>query len=1115
MADTNADAGSPSMTWERRMSSMDMNTDASVRRAPARRPVFATFAATFLATVLVLAACEGDNLFSGDTVGGVGGPTGAPRVTSIAAPTSVPEGGTLDVRVKAIAPGGMKDVTVQFRRGVVASQSVARTGTDTVTVDVSVAVPATVQDSVIEVRAFATDAQDRVSEVLTATVRVESRTLPNVTVSVTPSGTASLGDTLAIRVGGSDNFGLQSLGYFVLNAAGDTIQGPAFVAVSGVARDTLFTYVLPSGTQVGQVSVIGLAVNTALLRGVSSPLALTLVDALAPTVQLLQPQDEEPFPLSDSVLVRVHVVDSGGIASISMKGVAIRTDNLQNTVVVNRYAERSVPFPQAPATSFPVDTTIQRYLQPLPDTTSEPVYLIVTARDRNNNVSADTVRIIDGPRITIVDPEPGTSLRVNSTMLVRLNASDRLSGLDSVKLVVSGVRQEVVTLRNLGARQALDTTLALPTGATVGTLTLRPGVWNRRGIGGFSLPVSVTVAEQGVASDTVAPRVLRMVQTNERVELDDSIVVTVRATDGAGSGIQRMGIVVTLTPDIPQLPTRTVFRTTNEFAPPLSGTPERIFRFALDELYAPTQTTLPRKFAVQAHAFAIDEAGNCGASAQTTLTAAECEEITDGGISYFTGLGQVPAQLQVTAVAGESVTLPGGGRIADAVVDAARRRVYLSNIQNNRVDIFHLGPDTFDITGSSTGRGIVGAAPWGLAINVRGDSLIVANSGGTNISILPLDGAGYMREDVQRRVLTPNVVLWELSQAISETGVRYSTKVLDYSDRPQFVAQHQDGFLVYSTLPTTAARDGTIRVADTNPDATRTDDLPESYILLPDNATSDADNTWAIANLDSVKIVRGDVRDLVVLYDHRPGFYRQLDVASAVLPFAEAVADIAAKGSDVTVVAGTWNPAAFALADTTFIAASTTREKIAIGEGARAGTGRVFMCCDISSRTPLRIGISSGVAVTDLVNNAAERVFGVGLNYDGSYGVARGALGTYYFTPDLRLQGEFHGGVAGGAGGSALHPLHDEKLETGDNALSFAATPNRSIKVIDATHFYERGEVQIRDNVVGPLRATLPAPEENTGLSEMDPNYIVVKLVAVTANNNVVVVNVRRKDIGN
>jgi hypothetical protein len=68
--------------------------------------------------------------------------------------------------------------------------------------------------------------------------------------------------------------------------------------------------------------------------------------------------------------------------------------------------------------------------------------------------------------------------------------------------------------------------------------------------------------------------------------------------------------------------------------------------------------------------------------------------------------------------------------------------------------------------------------------------------------------------------------------------------------------------------------------------------------------------------------------------------------------------------------------------------------------------------------------------------------------------------------------------------------------------------------VIDATHFYERGEVAIRDNVVGPLRATLPAPEENAGLVPTDPNYIVVKLVAVTAGDNVVVVNVRRKDIG-
>src|SRR4029078_11597307 len=57
--------------------------------------------------------------------------------------------------------------------------------------------------------------------------------------------------------------------------------------------------------------------------------------------------------------------------------------------------------------------------------------------------------------------------------------------------------------------------------------------------------------------------------------------------------------------------------------------------------------------------------------------------------------------------------------------------------------------------------------------------------------------------------------------------------------------------------------------------------------------------------------------------------------------------------------------------------------------------------------------------VRDLLSNAAERVIGLGINYDGSLGVARGSQ-AYYYGPTLRLQGV----VAAGAptGGVAMHP---------------------------------------------------------------------------------------------
>lgn len=1109
------------------MSSMKLTNDSTARRTHVRRPFTTALAVLALAGSAVLGACDGSNLFSGETGVIQQGP---PLVTSIVAPASIDEGATLDVRIKAIAPRGMDVVTVRYRRAL--NDEVQRSfqgRSDTVTVDATIAVPAEAADSILVIEAFASDVAGRVSPVVSHTVRIIDSSAPNVSATLTPT-TASMGDTVVISVSAKDRFGLSAMGYAIVTAAGDTIRGgPSLFAVSGTQRDTSFIVVLPDSLQPSTLSVVGIAVNSSQLRGVSSPLALTVVDQRPPAITILRPRQNDSHPLSDSLLVRVHVADSGGISSVRMYGEAVRGDSLQNTTIVLRYLAKTIPLPQAGG-AVTRDTILMRYLLPTNVGVSETVRIIVQATDMSGNMSADTISIIDGPSVEIVNPTSGTAVALNSSLLVQIRAVDRVAGLDSVRVMVSGVRTETIVLRNLAPLQALDTTIVINTGGTQGQLRLEPHVWNIRAVGGSGQPVTVDVTLSSV-TDSEPPRVLRQVQSNTRVELDDSIRVVVRATDGSGSGVQRMGIVAIVIPDTDLLPRRTLYRTSESFSPALSGTPERVFNFTLGELYNNAEMEFPRRFNVQVHAFAVDAAGNCGASVQDTYMSAPCEVSTVNGVQYYTARGAAPAQVQLTATDGQSIRVPGGGTIADAVVDADRRRVYLSNITNNRVDIFHIGPDSFDIAGARAGacsastgglascRGVVGAAPWGMFINNRGDSLIVANSGGTNISFLPLDGANYMREDINRRLLTPNVVLWQLNAAISEGFIRITKEFFDFSDRPQFVAQHRDGPLLYSTVPTGAAGAGTLRFADTNPNPAATDDLPESYILFGGNSVREAEDSWALANIDSITIVRnssGD--DVVILYDHQPGYYAQpgrpgITLQSDPLPVFDAVVDLQAKGSDVAVYAGAWNIGAVSLSDTTFIAASTDRSTIAFGEGATAPTGRIILCCDIQPGPPLKIGVSDGISVVDLVNNASERVFGLGLNANGTLGVARGEQAAYYFTPDLRLQGEFRSGIAGGAGGAALHPSHSAALESGDNALSFVATPNNSIKIIDTAHFYQRGEIHIRDNVVGPLRTVIPAAAENAGLTPTDPGYIVVKLVGVTSGNNVVIVNVRRRDI--
>jgi len=156
--------------------------------------------------------------------------------------------------------------------------------------------------------------------------------------------------------------------------------------------------------------------------------------------------------------------------------------------------------------------------------------------------------------------------------------------------------------------------------------------------------------------------------------------------------------------------------------------------------------------------------------------------------------------------------------------------------------------------------------------------------------------------------------------------------------------------------------------------------------------------------------------------------------------------------------------------DTTFVAASGDRNYIAVGEGAR-----------VNARIPMFFAPAGGDSlvlvgdVKDLISNAAERVIGLGINYDGSLGVARGSQ-AYYFGPSLRLQGV----VAAGSptGGVAMHPAN-AGYPGGNFRLSFVSgIDDRApyVDVIDNFNFFRVKRVYTRDPVVGALAVAPRAP---------------------------------------
>ena len=584
---------------------------------------------------------------------------------------------------------------------------------------------------------------------------------------------------------------------------------------------------------------------------------------------------------------------------------------------------------------------------------------------------------------------------------------------------------------------------------------------------------------------------------------------------------------------------------------------------------------LPRSITFQVHAFAVDTVGNCGANVTGTLATLPCDSImpplVPAGQKWFIAKNAAGLSQLVTVVPGFSRTLPTPGAvIADLLVDTVpgRNRMYLSNLSNNRVEVLCIVACGTAADSSFAPAISVGSEPWGLFLNnaavgigpAGAPRLMVANSGGTNISFVDISGATPPAAEVpSERVLTPNEVLIDVAIGVANGLTRYTVQAHDFSDRPQFVGEDANGIVLYSTKPTAAAPDGTVReLLPTSP-------RRESNILFNRSAIMASTDGVAVAYVDSIIVERNSTSsDLVSVCDHKAGSSLNADAyCTAYLDLRSALDQVrlgkdgvagTADDSDEQDYGGTWNLEAVGLSDTTFITTSGNRQYVGFGEGATGPFASVWLwhcgpqtaACGNGDPSSVSGGLSDNESTQDLIGNAAERVLGIALNQDGSIGAARGANSAYFFSQNvqaegsLRLQGLFSSGVAGGNGGIALHPHHNYDLTNGSNAntLAFVATVNRSIKIVDTFHFRERGEIQIRDNIVGPLRAAPPIASENAGpdgivgtgddLQQPGPDgirgtaddvlacdAIWVKLYGVTGAGKAVIINVRAKDITN
>jgi hypothetical protein len=617
----------------------------------------------------------------------------------------------------------------------------------------------------------------------------------------------------------------------------------------------------------------------------------------------------------------------------------------------------------------------------------------------------------------------------------------------------------------------LDTTVAIPSGV-LGDIQVVAVARNSLDISGQDGPVRLRVVQAG-ATDVTAPSLSMVVESADRLETEDSVRVRITGSDNPqGSGVVRGGITVTALSPGRGVSEQRVF--TRDFTPARTGTLTETFAFQPFNL---DPRRLPDTLVFEVTAFLVDGNNNCGATVtQNQVQSLPCT--TDAGGAIIVA-GSNGFRYTRSVVAGRTVVLPAGGKIMDAAVDVPRRNLLLSNIQRDRIEIFRLTEERF------TQFIPVGSQPWGVAMNRTGDTLLVANSGGTNVSAVylgPVNGTGTAFEVPQSRFLTPDVLLFDTQRALDATGrIRYNVFFIpdatppSFSDRPQYLGQDYTGRILYSTKTTPVGDFGTIRKAFVPEGATH----PEVVLFWEHGAMLPVENFVGVGNVDLVFTVRGGLDDEIVIVDHRPGFPDSTIVAGPASDPETAAGLARAQGSDARAEAGRFSVNNIGFTDTTFVAISGDRRWGIFGEG-RVDVGRVIMY-DATQDV-----ISSVIQVHDLMTNAAESVRGIGLNYDGTLGVARG-IGAYFFTTDLRLQGVSP--LPQGGAGAVLHPLHANARSL-DNPggiydpnthIAFAGTGERTIDIIDTFHFFRSGRIFIRDVISGPLRAVLPFPEDNAG----------------------------------
>lgn len=785
----------------------------------------------------------------------------------------------------------------------------------------------------------------------------------------------------------------------------------------------------------------------------------TAADATPPKVTINFPRDSAVVAIGDSVFVQATVSDNQRLVSLKLEGFALRgSADLGTQQAVTRFGSKTVALSGLAANK---DTVITRYLVAAADSTAERRVLIVaTAVDSANNTRVDTSFInIGGPRAEVLAPAPNDSFPSGAQLPVRVVAEDANDLIRAVLVRLTGAFAREITIPIAVPRARVDTTLSVLIPTASGAETIEVIATSGSNIQAQSRPVTFRIT--AAAADVTAPQVTFTVDSTVRRQGTDSVRVSVLATDEVG--VDSVGATLRVRYRDPATGTAVDrYLTTRQRAASAA------LYISLAQLgLSPADTVT---LGVEVTGWAVDAARNCGAAVSPgSPQRLPCTTVS--GAHTATGVAGKLVNILVTR--GFTVGLPSP---ADTIADLASdgRLVFASNINANRVEVLPVTSSTFSAPFS------VGSRPWGLAVGSSGDSLLVANSGGTNISVVSIPTTGTPQE--VRRIRTADVELYDVTYDVKTDSVN-GVVVVPFSDRPQFLGQLSSGQILYSTRPTDTGREGTVRIYDRRKDTSyefnRGTEVFINYARRVGGRAVVVNALSASLGLESTLVVCPR-RLLPTQAD--PACIRGLvgGVNAALTSLRNAGL------SDTRLDVGV-DIASIGLSDTTFVATSTQRNAIAFGEGV-VQFGRILYF-QLDRNGALQ---GSSRESADLVQNASDRVIGLGLNSDGSLGVARGNQ-VYFFDNALRLSGVTRSGSP--TGGSAMHPLNVNYPANDGRRFGFTSGTDASgpyIDVLDTYSFETIRRLPVRDRITGAVIA-VPVPA-----GDPEASLYVIRLFALT-----------------